>query len=144
VEVNVGDTFHLRGYELTVREIREGDNPNYSWQHALIDVKRNGKLLETMEPENRFFNASQQQTHEVDIRRRLNEDLYLNFAGPSNVNPSKWVIQAYVFPLVSWIWLGFAVLVFGTLICLVPSKVRLQYARTEVVEVTPKHAPVTR
>jgi cytochrome c-type biogenesis protein CcmF len=33
------------------------------------------------------------------------------------------VVQAYVFPLVSWIWIGFWVLVMGTLICLIPSKV---------------------
>ncbi len=144
VEVSVGDTFQLGRYELTVREIREGDNENYSWQHAAIDVKRNGSLVDTMEPENRFFKASQQQTHEVDIRRRLNEDLYLNFAGPSNVNPEKFVLQAYIFPLVSWIWLGFAVLVFGTLVCLVPSKVRLQYPRTEVIEVSKKHAPIEK
>ena len=34
----------------------------------------------------------------------------------------KAVIQAYVFPLVSWIWTGFFVLLFGTLICMIPSK----------------------
>ena len=45
------------------------------------------------------------------------------------------MIQAYVFPLVSWIWIGYWVVFFGTLICLVPSKVRLQYARTQVVDV---------
>ena len=63
------------------------------------------------------------------IRRRLNEDLYLNFAGMSDDN-QRAVIQAYVFPLVSWIWIGILVLIGGTLVCLVPSKVKLQYART--------------
>ena len=71
------------------------------------------------------------------IWRRLNEDLYLNFAGSSE-GTNKAVIQAYVFPLVSWIWIGFWVLVFGTLVCLVPSKQRLQYARTQVVGVASK------
>ena len=45
-------------------------------------------------------------------------------------------MQAYVFPLVSWIWIGGLVLIGGTLVCLVPSKVRMQYARTEVVGIT--------
>ncbi len=27
-----------------------------------------------------------------------------------------------MFPLVSWIWIGFWVLLFGTIICLIPSK----------------------
>ena len=48
------------------------------------------------------------------------------------------MIQAYVFPLVCWIWIGFWVLLIGTIICLIPSKVRLQYARTQVVGVTSK------
>jgi cytochrome c-type biogenesis protein CcmF len=37
-----------------------------------------------------------------------------------------------VFPLVSWIWLGFWVLLVGTLICLVPSKTRIERARPAV------------
>ena len=72
---------------------------------------------------------------------RPNEDLYLNFGGMSDDN-KRAVIQAYVFPLVSWIWIGGLVLVGGTLICLVPSKVKMQYARTEVVGITKKHATV--
>jgi cytochrome c-type biogenesis protein CcmF len=144
VEVNTGDAFRLGPYELTVKDIRDGDNENYSWQHASVEVRRGGRLLGTMEPEGRMFKASQQSTHEVSIRRGLHEDLYLNFAGSSTEDPSKSVIQAYVFPLVSWIWVGFAVLVVGTLVCLVPSKVRLQYARTEVVGMTKKYAPAEK
>ncbi len=73
--------------------------------------------------------------------RRLNEDLYINFAGLSADN-RRAVIQAYVFPLVSWIWIGFWVLAFGTIVCLIPNKVRLSYARTQVVGVAEKHATV--
>ncbi len=32
----------------------------------------------------------------------------------------------------------------GTLICLVPSKIKMQYARTQVVGYTKKHAPVEK
>ena len=80
-----------------------------------------------MEPERRLYKSSQQGTSEVAIRRRLNEDLYLNFAG-INDDGSKAVIQAYVFPLVSWIWIGFLVFIAGTLICLVPKKTEFKQA----------------
>jgi cytochrome c-type biogenesis protein CcmF len=96
-----------------------------------------------MEPEKRFYKASRQGTHEVAVRQRPNEDLYLNFAGMSDDN-QRAVIQSYIFPLVSWIWIGGLVLIFGTLVCLVPSKVKLQYARTEVVGITRKHAPLQK
>jgi cytochrome c-type biogenesis protein CcmF len=49
-----------------------------------------------------------------------------------------------VFPLVSWIWIGTLVVIFGTLVCLVPSKVKLQYARTEVVGYAKKNATVQK
>jgi len=55
---------------------------------------------------------------------------------------TKAVIQAYVFPLVSWIWIGYWVVLSGTLICLVPNKSRLVFPRTEVVGIAGKHAKV--
>ena len=64
----------------------------------------------------------------------MNEDLYLNLAGNSNDGDGN-VLQCYVFPLVSWIWMGYWVVLFGTIICLIPSKSRLIYPRTEVVTV---------
>jgi len=140
-EVKIGDSFSLGRYQLLVRELRQGDNPNYAWDHAVIDVSSGGAPLGTLEPERRMYRSSQQSTSEVAIRRRLNEDLYLNFAGMTEDN-SKAVIQAYVFPLVSWIWLGFWLLVSGTLICLVPSKTRVKRARTGLKGTAEEYAAV--
>ena len=92
-------------------------------------------------PESRVYKASRQPTHEVAVRPRLNEDLYLNFAG---MNGDRVVIQSYIFPLVSWIWIGALTLIFGTLVALVPSKVKREYARTQVVGITRKHATVEK
>ena len=127
VEVKLGDSFSLGRYQLKVSELRDGDLPNYTWNHAVIDVSVGGDRIATLEPERRLYKSSQQGTSEVAIRRRLHEDLYLNFAG-MNDDGSKAVIQAYVFPLVSWIWIGFLVFVKGTLICLVPKKTEFKQA----------------
>ncbi len=142
VEVPMGGSFHLGGYDMRVRELTHGENPNYLWNHAKVDVYVNGKWQVTLEPERRFYNASRQNTSEVSIRRSVREDLYLNFAGMSQ-DGEKAVIQAYVFPLVSWIWAGAWLLFFGTFVCLVPSKVERQIARTkllpaELVETEPE------
>jgi len=142
-EMNVGDTLHLGHYDLKMVNLKDGDNSNYSWNRATIMVIRNGDVLGTLEPERRFYKASRQGTSEVGVRPRPNEDLYINFAGMSD-DGQRAVIQAYVFPLVSWIWIGGLVLIGGTLICLVPSKVRMQYARTEVVGITRKYVEVPK
>jgi cytochrome c-type biogenesis protein CcmF len=142
-ELNVGDTMHIGTYDLKMVKLDEGDNPNYSSHTATMDVYKNGDYLTTLRPEKRFYKASRQGTSEVGIRQRPNEDLYLNFGGMSDDN-QRAVIQAYVFPLVSWIWIGALVMIGGTLVCLVPSKVKMQYARTEVVGITKKHAIVEK
>ncbi|HYL75326.1 MAG TPA: heme lyase CcmF/NrfE family subunit [Bryobacteraceae bacterium] len=142
-EVSPGGSFQLGHYTLRIADRQEGDNSNYTWQKLIVEASRGSTPLGTLEPERRLYKSSQQPTSEVAIRRRLNEDLYLNFAGVSNDN-QRAVIQAYIFPLVTWIWIGFWVLAMGTLVCLIPSKVRLSYARTQVVGVTQKHAPVQK
>jgi cytochrome c-type biogenesis protein CcmF len=142
-EVVVGNHMRIGGYDLRVADLQQGEGPNYDWNRAIMEVKKNGVVIGMLHPEKRFYKASRQGTHEVSVRQRLNEDLYLNFAGMSDDN-QRAVIQAYIFPLVSWIWIGGLVLVGGTLICLIPSKVKMQYARTEVVGVARKYAPVQK
>jgi cytochrome c-type biogenesis protein CcmF len=140
-EVKPGDSVTLGSYRLTVKAIHEGDNPNYLWQNASIEVTKNGEPAGLLTPEERMYKASRHATHEVALRQRLNEDLYINFAG---MNGDRAVIQSYVFPLVDWIWIGALTLIFGTLVALVPSKVKREYARTQVVGITRKHAPVEK
>ena len=140
-ELNVGDSMQVGTYNLKMVDLKQGDNENYAWHRAYMQVSKNGSELGTLEPEKRFYKASRQGTSEVGIRQRPNEDLYLNFGGMSDDN-QRAVIQAYVFPLVSWIWIGGLVLIGGTFVCLVPSKVKMQYARTQVVGITKTHATV--
>jgi len=142
-ELALGDSMRIGTYNLKMVDLQQGDNPVYQWHRARIDVSRNGERLGTLEPEKRFYIASRQGTSEVGIRQRPNEDLYLNFGAMSDDN-QRAVIQAYIFPLVSWIWVGALVVIGGTLICLVPSKVKMQYARTQVVGIARKDAKIPK
>jgi len=142
-ELNNGDRLRVGNYELRIVSLEQSENPVYASHTATMEVWKNGQMLGLLKPEKRFYLASKEGTSEVGIRQRPNEDLYVNFAGMSDDN-QRAVIQAYVFPLVSWIWVGGLVLISGTLICLVPSKVKLQYVRTEVVGFTKKNAVVEK
>jgi len=119
-------------YDLKLVSVNNGDLPNYQFSHALLDVSKDGEVIDRLEPEIRLYKSSQEQASLVGIRRRLNQDLYVNFSGISPDN-TKAIFQLYIFPLVSWIWIGYFVVLAGTVICLIPGKVRLHYARTEVV-----------
>ena len=61
------------------RESRTTAGPRW-----MLERSKNGEDLGMLEPERRFYIASNQPTSEVAIRRRLNEDLYVNFAGISD------------------------------------------------------------
>ena len=77
-------------------------------------------------PDRRFYHASSQPTQptsRVDVRSRLRENVYVVYAGPSNVGANP-VTQVYLNPLVNWIRPGAFLPVFGTLVALVPSKAR--------------------
>ena len=130
--VGLNQSLRFGHYELKLLSVNNGDNANYESSHATIDVSQNGRVIDQLDPEIRLYKSSQEQASLVGIRRRLNEDLYVNFSGISPDN-TKAIFQLYVFPLVSWIWIGYFVVLGGTIICLIPGKVRLQYARTEVV-----------
>jgi cytochrome c-type biogenesis protein CcmF len=139
--LGLGQSLRFGHYDLKLLSVNDGENPNYEFSHAALEVSRGGKVIDQLDPEIRFYKSSQQQNSFVGIRRRLNEDLYVNYSGVLQDN-SKAIFQFYVFPLVSWIWIGYWVLLFGTIICLVPPKVRLLYARTEVVGIATTPATV--
>jgi cytochrome c-type biogenesis protein CcmF len=138
--LGLNDNLRFGAYDLKLLSVNDGDAGDYQFTHAVVDVSRNGKVIDQLDPEVRVYKNSQEQSSIVGIRRRLNEDLYLNFSGITPDN-SKAIFQLYLFPLVSCIWIGYWVLLFGTIICLIPGKVRLQYARTEVVGIA--SAPAT-
>ena len=140
VEVAPNSTLEIGRYVLHVGGVENGTTENYQWSKLPVLVTKNGEDLGTLEPEHRVYLAQKQPTSEVAIRRNLNEDVYLNFAGMSPDN-QRAVLQAYVFPLVTCIWVGYWVVLFGTLICLTPSKSRLIWAKTQVVGVE-QHAKV--
>ena len=127
-------------YQLAIRNLESGQNENYQYGILHMDVSKNGTSLGSIAPEHRLYRASRSSTSEVAIRRRLNEDLYVNYAGTSP--DGKVIVQAYVFPLVSWIWIGYWVVLLGTLICLVPNKSRMVWPRMEVVGIVGKHVKV--
>jgi cytochrome c-type biogenesis protein CcmF len=138
-EVNKGDTMRVGSYLLKVADLTQGETADYQWDTAILEVSKNGKSVGILEPTRRFYKIAQQGTAEVALRTRLNEDLYINYAARVG---DKATLQAYVFPLVTWIWVGVVVLIGGTFVCLVPSKVARSYARTEVVGIAKTNAPV--
>jgi cytochrome c-type biogenesis protein CcmF len=129
-EMGFGDKMQIAGFTLVCQSYTQDDKPNYSSEWAVIDVYKNGKKIDTMYPERRFYKASEQNSTIVANRSRLNQDLYLVYTG-RNQDTGKPIIKAHVNPLVMWIWHGVAVVLLGTLLALVPNMVPVKYAVTK-------------
>jgi cytochrome c-type biogenesis protein CcmF len=108
-------------YTLECVGFTQDSNLNYQSEFALLDVYENGKKQFQMAPEKRVYLASQQPQTMVAIHSVIGWDLYVVYEG-TNPDTGQPIIKAFLNPLVSWIWAGLAVMVFGTLIALVPSQ----------------------
>ncbi len=120
-DVLPGDEVTVRNYRFVVKSFDEHETDNHIASKARIEVYNGDRLFATMFPERRLYKASQQPTTEVAIKTRLNEDVYLVFAGLAE-DSGKAVIQIYLNPLVLWVWIGGAIMVLGTIIALVPNR----------------------
>ena len=107
-------------YTLRLPFLYPGGKPNYSSDRAIIQIFKSDKQIDTLYPESRFYNASQQQQHVPAIRSTLAEDIYVVYEG-QNQDTGRPIIKAHLNPLVSWIWIGLIVMVFGTILSLVPN-----------------------
>ena len=140
-EIGSGESFRLGRYSLTLQNVQQGNNSNYVWAKALLAVAKNGADAGSLTAERRLYLADEQPSTEVGIQRRLDEDLYVSFTGSSS-DGTKAVLHAYVFPLVSWIWIGYFVVLAGTLVCLVPPASPRVTPRTEVGRVASQRQPL--
>ena len=140
-ELSLGQSTQVGRYTLKVDALAQGANPNYRWWRLDLGVSKDGQDLGMMHPERRFYINKKQTDTEVAIRHRLNEDLYVNFRTDED-NDKLVILDSYVNPLTTWVWMGYFVILFGTLICLTPPKTRMVWPRMEVVGIEGKRAKV--
>jgi len=125
--MNEGDLIHIKDYMLRCDSLTGGDDPNYTYRRAVFSVTKNGHPIGSIHPERRFYKASQQPTSHVAIKASLAEDLYVVLDG-EDPDTNKAIIEVFVNPLVDWVWIGMTVLLFGSLLAMVPSRVEKEMA----------------
>src|SRR6195256_949709 len=125
-EMGFGDKINIGPYTLVCQSYTQEDNPNYGNEWAIINVFRGGKQITTMYPERRFYKSSGQPQTLPRIYPSFKEDLllvtdlYLVYEG-INETTGRPIIKAHLNPMVPWIWTGLIVMVFGTILALIPN-----------------------
>ncbi len=88
-----------------------------------LTVFRNGKVLDKAYPGRWYFRKHEQEpVTQVAIRRSAAEDLYIVMPG-FDLQDQSLTLQVVINPLVDWIWVGFGLMAFGSLLALLPEQV---------------------
>jgi cytochrome c-type biogenesis protein CcmF len=119
-ELAFHQSMYVGPYRIECESYSEDTNLNYDSEFALLNIYRDGKLVTKMAPEKRFYAASQQPQTMVSNHSTLAWDLYIIYAG-KNPDTGQPIIRVFLNPLVAWIWIGVAIIVFGTAVALVPN-----------------------
>jgi cytochrome c-type biogenesis protein CcmF len=119
-EMALYDKMSIGPYTLENVGATQDSNANFNSEYAQLDVYKDGKKQFQMTPEKRVYLASEQPQTMVAIHSVPEWDLYVVYEG-TNPDSGQPIIKAFLNPLVGWIWAGLVILVWGTVIALVPS-----------------------
>ncbi len=133
LEMGFGDSIQLNGYKVVCQSYSQDSNANYDTDFALLDVFHGKGAPIRLTPERRVYfpdTDHAQVSTVVAIHSTLASDLYVVFEG-RNPDSDRPIIKVFLNPLVNWIWIGVAIVIFGTMIALVPPLLPVQ-RRVEV------------
>src|SRR5205814_1097721 len=100
---------------------------------AQFSIWRNGENVGVVYPAKWDYRKGSEATTEVAIRTRLElgpGDVYAVLTGYDRQSELA-NFRVFSNPLISWVWIGFLVFAFGTLICLIPQALVDSLARSD-------------
>jgi cytochrome c-type biogenesis protein CcmF len=128
-----GKSFQLGRYTVQLAGLRNGADPHRRWTAAELDVTDGSGGHHVLAPRMNFYERSTDPVGSPAIRTAAFDDLYLTLLAFDAQAPSA-SLNAWIFPMVAWIWWSLPLFVFGALIAAWPERRR---ARADVPERVP-------
>jgi cytochrome c-type biogenesis protein CcmF len=119
----IGETFSVSGYEITLNDVVRGQGPNYFKTTADMSVARDGREIARLYPEKRSYPVAQMPTTEAGISNGVWRDFYLVIGDPQD--GGGWAVRTYVKPLANWIWAGAIIMALGGALSLTDRRYRV-------------------
>jgi cytochrome c-type biogenesis protein CcmF len=118
--MEVGDTATVSGHEISYIGARTVEQSNLTAVKAQVAVDG-----EVHEPAIQRFDATGESIGTPSVRTSLTQDVYLTLQqAPADDAGRTAVIRVIVQPLVTWLWIGGAVMAFGTILAAFPGRRR--------------------
>jgi cytochrome c-type biogenesis protein CcmF len=125
-EMGFGDKLAIGKYTIECQSYTQDENANAASEWAVINVYTGNQKVATLYPERRVYKASNQPQTIPRIYPTFGQDflllsdVYVVYEG-TNPDTGKPIIKFHLNPLVPWIWVGWLIMVFGTLVALIPN-----------------------
>lgn len=119
-----GEKISIGRFSLTLNDFYGTKNSNYEALVADLSARRLSDNIEValLKPEMRYYTRKKETTSEVALKMGPREDIYVVLAGISE-DEKRASFKVFINPLQIWLWFGTMIVVFGTMIIVVPSKV---------------------
>ncbi len=119
----VGETFDVGGYQVTLQDVRQVEGPNYLSTMAEMRVARNGREVARLFPEKRNYPVARMPTTEAAIDNGVFRDIYLVIGDPQE--GGAWAVRTYIKPYANWIWAGCIIMALGGVLSLSDRRYRV-------------------
>lgn len=113
VRMQIGDVVTIAPYTFRLNSLDEVRGPNYKAVRADVQVFRNDKIIEILQPEKRRYFSSAMAMTEAGIDSGFMRDLYVSLGEPLNETRTEWSMRVYYKPFVPWLWGGVLLMVLG-------------------------------
>jgi cytochrome c-type biogenesis protein CcmF len=135
VAARVGQNWQLAGYEVSFRDLRQVDGPNFTADEGEFELRHDGEFVTTLRPQRRVYRVRTNPMTESAIDGGVFRDLFIALSDP--VGDGAWAVHARYKPLVRFIWISCIVMALGGLLAATDSR----YRRPQQQRV-PAQAPV--
>ncbi|MDN3614439.1 MAG: heme lyase CcmF/NrfE family subunit [Vibrio gallaecicus] len=125
VRLAPGENFQLNEYNFYFSGVRDKDGPNYDGYIADFEITKEGKYINTLHAEKRFYTTAKSMMTEAAIDRGVTRDLYIAMGERLDDNKS-WAVRIYYKPFVRWIWAGSIIMSLGGIIAITDRRYRFR------------------
>jgi len=132
-----GERFQLGSYTVQMAGLRNGVDPHRRWTAAEVQITDGRGRQHLLAPRMNFYERSTDPIGSPAIRSAAFEDLYLTLLAFDQAAPSA-SFNAWIFPMVSWIWWSLPFFVFGALFAAWPERRRVRSEAAERLAVPSK------
>jgi len=123
VRMTVGDEHTIGERTFTFASLEETRGPNYRAVVGVFDIVEDGRPIEPIRAEKRFYDVRRDTMTEAGIDGTLARDLFIALGEPLD-GGEAWSVRLQVKPLIRWIWLGTVLMALGGLVAALDRRYR--------------------